>query len=50
MSQALQYLADSVCYQSLYRSGSITFALGRSAVYSVCIADQITQLDAFAER
>lgn len=50
VSAALQYIADSVCYQSVRRYCAYTALLGQCAVFTLEISDQLSQLDAFVER
>ncbi|VDN39910.1 unnamed protein product, partial [Gongylonema pulchrum] len=50
VSAALDYLANSVCYQSYCRVGPIAYLLGQSAVYEITVSDQIAQLENFINR
>lgn len=50
VSAALDYMANSVCYQSIKRSENNVYILGESILCCVSVSDQIAQLEALIEK
>lgn len=50
VSEALKFLSQNVCYQSMCNSNGLAYILGQRGVFVVQLMDQLSQLDLFEQR
>jgi hypothetical protein len=50
VSEALKFLSENVCYQSICHANGTAYVLGQRGVFNARIMDQFTQLELFEQR